>query len=99
MWTETIELGKVTETIVHGESVQSVEYKSVYANKKSVRYNEFYQAAMAGLKPELVFEVHSFEYDDEDKVRYNDKEYAIIRTYEKGEVTELTISSFIGKGD
>ncbi len=98
MWTEIIELGKVTETTIHGEVVQSIEYKTVYANKKSVKYSEFYQAAMAGLKPELVFEINSFEYDNEDKVRYNDKEYAIIRTYEKGEVIELTVSSFIGKG-
>lgn len=98
MWKEVIELGKVTEDIVHGEPVQTLVYKEVYANKKSVRYNEFYQAAMTGLKPELVFEVHSFEYDNEDKVRYNNKEYSIIRTYEKGEVIEITVSSFIGKG-
>ena len=96
MWRDIIELGTTTETFVHGEPVQSITYRTVYANKKSVKRSEFYQAAATGLKPELVFEVHTFELSNDKKVRYNGKEYAIIRTYEIGDTTELTITSFVG---
>lgn len=99
-WDEVIELGNVTEEIIHGEPVQSVNYREVFANKKSVRQSEFYQATNTGLKPELVFEVHSFEFSNDEKVRYpageSGKEYTIIRTYDKGEITELTVSSRVG---
>lgn len=96
MWDDVIELGNLTETLVKGEPIQSMVWNQVYANKKSVRQSEFYQAANAGLKPELVFEVHSFEFNNEEKIKYNGKEYSIIRTYENGEITELTVSSHVG---
>lgn len=95
-WDEIIELGNATETTVHGEVIQSFEYREVFANKKSVRQSEFYQAASVGLKPELVFEIHSFEFNNDEKVRCNGKEYSIIRAYEKGEITELTVTSRVG---
>ncbi|MGB4661884.1 MAG: phage head closure protein [Mobilitalea sp.] len=100
MWKDSIELGNLTETIVHGEPVSEMVYRDVFANKKSVRQSEFYQAATVGLKPELVFEVHSFEFDNDEKVRYPAGEagkiYSIIRVFDKGEITELTVSSFVG---
>jgi SPP1 family predicted phage head-tail adaptor len=100
MWNEVIELGNIHETIEHGEPLQSMEYRKVYANKKSIRQSEFYQAANVGLKPELVFEVHSFEFENDEKVRYpagvDGKVFSIIRTYDKGESIELTLSSFTG---
>jgi SPP1 family predicted phage head-tail adaptor len=100
MWKEVIELGNLTETIVKGEPVQSMVYRKVFANKKSVRLTEFYQAANAGLKPELIFEIRSFEFNNDEKVRYcigeTVKEYSIIRVYDKGEITELTVSTYAG---
>lgn len=96
MWKDVIELGNLTETIVYGEPVQSFQWREVYANKKSIRQSEFYQAGSVGLKPELMFEVYTFEYDNDEKVKYNNKEYFIIRAYEKGEFTELTVSSHVG---
>lgn len=96
MWKDVIELGNLVEVIEHGEPIQTMEYREIFANKKSVRQSEFYQAANVGLKPELVFEVNSFEFNNDEKVRYNDKVYSIIRTYDKGEVTELTVTTFVG---
>lgn len=96
MWKDVIELGNLVEVIEHGEPIQAMEYREVYANKKSVRQSEFYQAANVGLKPELLFEVNSFEFDNDERVRYNNKVYSIIRTYDKGEITELTVTSFVG---
>lgn len=100
MWKDVVEIGNMTETIVKGEPVQSMVYREVFANKKSVRQSEFYQASIAGLKPELIFEIRSFVYNNDKKLRYpsgeNGKVYDIIRTYDRGEIIELTVSSFIG---
>jgi hypothetical protein len=100
MWKDVIDLGNMQETIVHGEPTQSLTWREAYANKKSVRQSEFYQAASAGLKPELLFEVRSGEFSNDEKIRYpsgeSGKEYSIIRTYDKGEITELTVSSRTG---
>lgn len=57
--------------------------RTVYANKKSVMRNEFYQAIANGLKPTVTFEIHSFEYEDEQKLRHDGKDYLIIRTFSK----------------
>ena len=70
MWKDVIELGNTSETIEKGEPVQSIVYREVFANRKSVRMNEFYQAANAGLKPELIFEMYSFEFKADEFVRY-----------------------------
>ena len=96
MWKDVIELGNMTETIVYGEPIQAMTYRQVFANKKSVKQSEFYKAAVVGLTPQLVFEIYSFEFDNEEKVRFGGKEYSIIRAYEKGETTELTVTSQVG---
>lgn len=73
-----------------GDITKVASYKDVFVNKKSIRQNEFYQAMATGLKPELMLEIKSIDYEDEKKISFNDKEYTIIRTYDKnGEVTEL----------
>jgi len=96
MWKDVIELGNLEEYAEYGEVLQQFVYRKVYANKQSVRQSEFYQSATTGLKPELVFEIRSVEFSNEEKIRYNGKEYSIIRAYDKGETVELTVSSHIG---
>ena len=95
-WNDKIELGKVTETVVYGEPIQSVTYTKVFANKRSVRQSEFYAASNLGLKPELMFEVNSHEFSGHQKIKYDSKVYEIIRSYDKGEVTELTVAGQVG---
>ena len=95
-WDEMIELGDYVEEIIKGETIKSIKWNKVYANKKSVRQSEFYEARNLGLKPELVFEVHSFEFNNLEKVRYKNEEYDIIRVYDKGEITEIIVTSFTG---
>lgn len=96
MWKDIIELGQQAETIEHFEVVKSWVYKQVFVNKKSVRQSEVYQAATVGLKPELMFEVRSLDYDNEERVKYNGKLYEITRIYDKGEITELICSARTG---
>lgn len=68
-----------------GDFIKNISETMVFAKKKSVRQSEFYQAAANGLKPEITFEIHAFEYNDEKKLRYNDKLYNVIRTFEVNE--------------
>lgn len=99
MWNDVIELGKSIESIEFSEVIKKIEWREVFANKKSIKQSEFYQAATIGLKPEILFEVYSVEFNEDEKVRYNGKEYSILRTYDKGEITELTVTRFGGEGD
>lgn len=96
MWKDVVYLGNETETIDHGETIKGWAYRKVFANKKSVRASEFYQAATIGLKPELIFEVRSCDFCNDERLKFDDIEYFILRTYDRGEVTELTVSTHTG---
>lgn len=61
----------------------------ILANRLSVRSSEYWQARQSGIDLSYMFEVHSFEYNGEEKMLYDGKEYDIVRTFNKGEVTEL----------
>ena len=94
-WRDVVELGKASESIVSGEVITTISWVTAYANKKSVRSKEFYESRLVGLKPELVFEIRSVDYDEQVKLKHNTKTYEILRSYDKGEFTELTVSSFV----
>lgn len=64
-----------------GNTIKVKRYKRIFANKKSITQNEFYQAERVGLKPQLRFEVYSIEYGNELLAKYKEVEYKIIRTY------------------
>ncbi|MFI8716146.1 phage head closure protein [Brevibacillus brevis] len=93
-WDELVELITVLQSNGATASVSETT-RSVYANQKSVSRTEFYQAIANNLKPTVVFEVHSFEYENEQKLRHNGKEYLILRTYSKGdELIELVCQAY-----
>lgn len=59
--------------------------------KRTTTRSEFYQAAQADLKPSLVLEIHSFEYDQQTHLEFEGQRYRVIRTFEKGQdLLELT---------
>jgi SPP1 family predicted phage head-tail adaptor len=75
-----------------GQIVNETEefIKQVFCEKKSVSSDEFFKAGQNGLKAKYVFIVHLHDYQDETKVKYNEKVYSIYRTYErKDEKVEL----------
>lgn len=81
-----------------GDIIETTTERQVFADKQSVRQSEFYQAAATGLRPELMFVVRSIEYNQEPKLKYGDKTYTIIRTYDKdGELTELICQGTVNK--
>lgn len=66
----------------NGDIIPVSEWRTAFAEKKSIKQTEFYQAAANGLKPELVFKIWQIDYQDEDELMYEDKLYRIIRTFE-----------------
>ena len=79
-----------------GDIIEAETKRQVFADKKSIRQNEFYQAQATGLRPELMFIVRSIEYEQEPKLEYNSKMFTIIRAYDKdGELTELVCQGLV----
>lgn len=55
---------------------------SVWAKKKSVWQREFYAAAAFDLRPEIIFVLWQQDYNGEIQVKYDDKDYQVIRSFE-----------------
>lgn len=53
----------------------------VFCSCKSITRSEFYNAATTGFKPSIVFVINSFEYNNEEKVEFEEGVYKVIRTY------------------
>ncbi|TCT23389.1 SPP1 family predicted phage head-tail adaptor [Melghiribacillus thermohalophilus] len=100
IWRDVIDLITVTRTENDiGDTIEEETARQVFANKKSIRQSEFYQAMQTGLQPELMFEVRTSDYQGEKKLSYNNTTYSIIRTYTKNEeITELICSGLVGDG-
>lgn len=99
-WTDVIYLipaGHTKNAV--GNAIPNSGGRMVYANKKSIRQAEFYQAQATGLRPEIMFEIRTIEYQGERRLTYDGREYNIIRTFDKiGELTELVCQNIVNKG-
>lgn len=96
MFKDTINLISATNTVNEGgDTIQTETQRQVFANKKSIKQSEFYQAFTLGLKPECNFEIYSFEYGGERKLIYDGNPYNIIRTFEKGDFIELICEAVV----
>lgn len=99
MMHDVIKLLSITNTVNNaGDSISVPVEREVFADCKSIRQTEFYQAAATGLKPEIMFEVWSIEYAGEKQLKYEGKVYTIVRTFSKGELTELICTGLVSKG-
>ncbi len=72
--------------------------RTVYGNRKSAGANEFYRAAQLGVTIDHKFAVNTDEYHGEQYAEYDGKRYRIIRSYDTGEVTELSLSRHLERG-
>lgn len=84
----------VTEDAI-GNQIASTTERTVYANEYYISQSEFYNAAVADLKPEKQFEIYSYEYQDEPKLEHDGKVYNVIRTEKRGDKTRLTCERII----
>ncbi len=89
LWSSVLFLGTLTETVTAGEMTKSTVWRKVIGQKSSIRSREFYEAKALGLKPEIMFVIRASEYQSEERIKHENIEYEIIRTYEKGQTIEL----------
>lgn len=67
-----------------GNQIPSGETRNtIFCDVRSITRREFYDAAVAGLKPEIAFAIHNDEYQGEKKIEYQGITYKVIRTYTK----------------
>lgn len=91
--------GQITEDEVGNQIETDPIETPIYCGLKSVGRSEFYNAAVTNLRPELVFVIHGYEYNNEKLVRFEDKDYRVIRTYANGfEEMELTCEKVAADG-
>ena len=67
----------------------------VFVTERSVTRSEFYQASATGIKPSVVLRIdHSWDYNGETRVIYENKTYTVLRAYRPpdGDWIELTLT-------
>lgn len=100
MWKDICYLGKaVNEKNAAGGKIKKVLFKKahIYCNLKGVVRQEFYNAALAGIKPTLTVEIMRDNYGDQEYMQHNDVIYSIVRNYDsqRGDTIELTLEKKI----
>ena len=96
------EITLITQTYTEDEIGNQIPVNTetvILCDLKSVGRAEFYNAAVAGLKPELVFVIHGYEYAGQTKVKFEGATYRVIRNYATGfEELELTCEKVAADG-
>ena len=67
--------------------------RTVFCNKKSVGYSEYFKSQQTGKLVEAKYEAHKADYGGEDVVEVNGRRYFVLKTYDTGTDTiELTLT-------
>lgn len=75
------------------------EETAILCKLKSIGRTEFYNATVAGLKPEIIFVIHGYEYDGQKLVKFEGIQYRVIKTYSVDfEEMELTCERVVADG-
>lgn len=70
--------------------------RTVFCNKKSVGYSEYFKSQQTGKLVEAKYEVHKADYGGEDVVEVNGRRYFVLKTYDTGTDTiELTLTDLL----
>lgn len=77
------------------QPTQIIKKTLVACNKRDLNRSEFYYASQTDMRPSMILEVHEFEYDYQDYVEFEDKNYKIIKTFETGDIVELTCQEVV----
>ncbi|MBS8059754.1 phage head closure protein [Streptococcus suis] len=95
MWNHEITLvaKKITGKDKLKQNITEEVNTVLLCRKKSITRSEFYQANQAGIRPSLVVDIHSFEYDNQELAEFEGKRYRILKTYPVDlETLELTMT-------
>ena len=68
------------------------QVRTVYGERRSVKWAEFFAAEAAGTTLTAVFVLHADEYSGERVIEWNGNRYSVQRAYETGSTVELTVS-------
>ena len=79
-----------------GNQIAEEDEREIFANMFTISATEYYNAALTGLRPSLMFEIYSFEYGGETRLEYEGKIYNIIRATTMGEKTRLVCEEVAG---
>ncbi|RKO62380.1 hypothetical protein Cdeb_03357 [Caldibacillus debilis GB1] len=82
----------------YGNQREVATERKVFANEFTVTSNIFFNADAGGLKPSKSFEIYSFEYRNESKLKHNGVVYRIIHTEKRGDKTRILCERVIGNG-
>jgi SPP1 family predicted phage head-tail adaptor len=84
-----------------GEAIYTEKSNQIFAKKKSVKQSEYFQAAAAGFKPEIVIEIYSFEYNNEEICEMEGKRFKIYRSYPISgtDRLELYLTDIVGESN
>ena len=78
-------LGKRIEEIDEktGNTISHIKWNSIptFCEFQSLSYKEFYQSQSAGFKPEMNLKLSTWDYADEEYIRYENIEYTVLKTY------------------
>lgn len=67
--------------------------RTVFCNKKSVGYSEYFKSQQTGKVVEGKYDIHRVDYGGEDTVEVDGKRYFVLKTYDINEDTiELTLT-------
>ena len=96
---DVAELITVTTTEDKDGYDTSIEsFVEVFVDVKSVTREEFYRSMQAGKELVRSFDIRACDYDGQPRIKYDGKQYKIVRAYTKdGEIMELNCSEY--KGD
>lgn len=91
-------LSEIIEEDALGNQTEVHAERKVYANEFDVGSAEFYNAAVNGLKASNSWQIHAFEYHDEEQVKHNGERYNIIRTSKRGDMVRLVCEKVTAHG-
>ena len=72
-----------------GEWVETIEKVEVFARVQSVSSSEFFNASQIGLAPDVRFLVFHGDYQNEEVLEHEGKNYSVYRVYHNGDDVEL----------
>ena len=96
-------VAKTTATLdEYGNQIFDEETADVFVQVLSVTRMEFYSAAQAGLRPDIVLRISNpADYNGEKEADFHGKRYEIVRTYRApyGDAIDLTLEEKHGTHD
>lgn len=77
-------LSEIISKDAMGQTVRTPKERELIGTQKSVYQNEYYKAEQAGLRPQGIIEISSFDYEGESKLKLGKDTFTIYRTFKVG---------------